>query len=160
MMDCVAWNTANGVSAGDGGSTIQPDESSPGERWWDNTWHLAGTIFLGCNLPLLGHFQFSLLLTCSDGGRGLDVDGALSRSRVCWSGNSCGAGRETEMGMRQIHFPSGRMGSGSLRKIRLKWKGGNQRREDGTREITENNRKQCWDVRHEGWACRRKANRE
>lgn len=70
--------------------------------------------------PLLVHFLFSLLLTCSDGGKGLDIDGALSRSGVCWRGNSCGAGRETETGMRQIHFPSGRMGSGSLRKIRLK----------------------------------------
>jgi len=36
-------------------------------------------ITLGFNIPLLVHFLFSLLLTSSDGGKGLDMERKMRR---------------------------------------------------------------------------------
>lgn len=66
-------------------------------------------IILGCNIPLLLHVLFSLLLTSSDGRKGLDRE---RKKRKQWMvlgaeerpggtgkrRNSCGAGREMETG--------------------------------------------------------------
>lgn len=78
-------------------------------------------IILGCNIPLLVHVLFSLLLTSSDGRKGLDREREKRRQWMVLGAeerpegmgkrrNSCGAGREMETGMEQIHFPFGRVG--------------------------------------------------
>lgn len=65
-------------------------------------------------------------------------------------GNSCGAGRETETGNETDTLPLWEDGLSQSEQKRAKMKGRKPEKKDGTREITENNRKQCSEARDEG----------
>jgi len=110
----IAWHEKSQmVSAGDGGSTIQPDASSPGEHWWDSTWHLAGTILLGCNPPSPGAFSVFSVVDLQWWRKGVGHRwcseqewGLLEREQLWgWEGNRDGNETDTfplwEDGLRQ-----------------------------------------------------------
>lgn len=91
-------------------------------------------IILGCNIPLLVHVLFSLLLTSSDGRKELDREMKRRRQWMALGTeerpegmgkrrNSCGAGREMETGNETDMLPLWDGGLSQCEQTRANMKG-------------------------------------